>query len=181
MSSDRQWCMQFRKDKTGEALFSPCEKYRYKLWRHFTDIQAPRFVNFIMLNPSTADQNKNDPTVERCERRAREWGFDGLTVTNLFAWRATDKRELLKCADPIGPDNDYHLKHEAWAHDVIICAWGNPYYSKRRAEDVLKLLGLYRSRLRILKIGESGVPCHPLYLPYSLQPTVWTPLGLPTG
>src|ERR1051326_5628436 len=86
------------------ALFSPCGLFRYRLWRHWTPGMPP--LVFVMLNPSTADAEKNDPTVERCERRAKAGGFGGGEVVNLFALRSTDPKALYSAADPIGPEND---------------------------------------------------------------------------
>src|SRR5512135_1752078 len=89
--------------ETG-ARFSIDRRNRYALWRvwgHDEDI-----CNFLLLNPSIADEVTNDPTSVRCERRARRWGFGGLIVTNLFALCATDPAGLRRVADPIGPEND---------------------------------------------------------------------------
>jgi len=173
----RGWIIKNRSDGTGSAKFSECERYRYTLTRSFAPgIVMPRHVNFIMLNPSTADHNQNDPTVERCERRARAWRFDGLTVTNLFAWRATDPSELLKVADPVGPDNDWNLVHEAkMGADLVVCGWGgNSRFTRNRAIHVVSLLLNAAVPLTYLRLSQrTGQPCHPLYLPYSELPKVW--------
>jgi hypothetical protein len=97
---------------TSDATFSPCRKYRYTLTR--TWVPDLPLINFVMLNPSTADEVVNDPTVERCERRARMWNCGGLIVTNIFAWRSTDPDELRRVADPVGPDKDDALVESAW-------------------------------------------------------------------
>lgn len=147
------------------AVFSPCRRWRYALWRIW-DSDHP-LLHFIMLNPSTADENANDPTVERCERRAREWGYGGLIVTNIFAWRSTDPRALLEVADPIGPENDSVIaKAVALARDTI-CAWG--VHGRTRG---VALLGgaLLGSRLYALSFTNDGTPGHPLYVPYSAEP-----------
>src|SRR5579864_646380 len=91
----------------GGAWFDRGRRYRYLLWRAWGG--GGRFVLFILLNPSTADQDRNDPTVERCERRARTSGFDGLLVANLFALRSTDPGVLREASAPIGPQNDAAL------------------------------------------------------------------------
>lgn len=83
------------------AAFSPCRRYRYRLWRTWGDA-APAV--FVMLNPSTADEIENDPTVERCERRARAMGFGGLRVANIFSLRSTDPTALYTSDDPVGPE-----------------------------------------------------------------------------
>ena len=90
-------------DTESEAVYSGCELYRYALTRIW-DADAPH-VLFIMLNPSKATEIQNDPTVERCERRARRLGFGALRVMNIFAWRETDPKRLRAAAHPIGPDN----------------------------------------------------------------------------
>lgn len=175
--SNRQWLMQFTEDKTGGALFSPCRQWRYTLWRYFYPGKImPRAVNFILLNPSTADELQNDPTVARCEVRAREWGFDALVVTNLFAWRSTDPRALEAVTDPVGPDNDYHLTHNAsMGAALVVCGWGGSRpLIRNRASHVVELLREADVSLTYLRMSEnSGQPWHPLYLPYSEQPKEW--------
>lgn len=104
------------------AVFSPCEQYRYKLWRIW-DKSIPPMV-FVMLNPSTADELQNDPTVERCERRARSMGFGGLRVANIFAWRDTDPTALYALNDPVGPDNDAAIQESVLGAGLVVCAWG---------------------------------------------------------
>src|SRR5581483_9586135 len=96
--------------------------YRYSLARFFGDGGV---VNFIMLNPSTADAETDDPTIRRCLGFAKAWGYGTLVVTNLFAYRATDPAELAKAGDPVGPDNDTRLWSEAQLSDLVVCAWGN--------------------------------------------------------
>jgi hypothetical protein len=108
-------------DGASSATFSLCRKYSYTLVRRWSD--GP-LLHFIMLNPSTADEVVNDPTVERCERRACMWHYGGLIVTNLFAWRSTDPAELRRVPDPVGPDNDEALVEAAHRAQLIVCAWG---------------------------------------------------------
>ena len=113
-------------DAPSVAVYSDCERYRYVLTRVW-DAGLPRAL-FVMLNPSTATEVQNDPTVERCERRARALGFGAFRVTNIFAFRATDPREMRAQPDPVGPQNDAaileSLSWAAGAQDRIICAWG---------------------------------------------------------
>lgn len=170
-SKSRSWQMKFFDDKTGGALLSECRTYRYGLWRHFNENKPPRFVNFLMLNPSTADEISNDPTVERCERRARAWGYDGLMVTNLFAFRSTDPRVLPKLLDPVGPDNDHYILRDAQAAALVICAWGRDGGIKGRSARVCSMLRGAGVTLHALKVSEAtGEPWHPLYLSYDLMP-----------
>lgn len=156
-------------DAPSTAVYSDCEKYRYSLTRVWDD--AGRRAFFIMLNPSTATEVQNDPTVERCERRARALGFGGFRVANIFAWRDTDPRKMRKAADPIGPENDATiLEGCAWA-DQIICAWGTHGAHLNRGPDVAKLL--HGQNLFHLGLSKDGHPKHPLYISYSVQPEPW--------
>lgn len=158
--------------ETG-ATFSDCEKYRYTLWRSWG---VGDLANFIMLNPSTADESTNDPTVERCERRAREYGFGGLIVTNLFAWRSTDPKQLNKVLDPIGRENNDAIKETAAQCKIVVCAWGKDGTIMARNESVLKMLREFcPEKLRYLKLTKDGHPYHPLYVPYSMKPVLFDP------
>src|SRR6056297_3145175 len=114
---------QFQKgDAASVAVYSPCLRYRYSLGRDWGG--AGGRVLFVMLNPSTATEAQNDPTVERCERRARALGFGAFCVTNIFAWRDTDPKGMRAAADPIGPVNDAAILTAAdWA-DTVVTAWG---------------------------------------------------------
>ena len=160
-------------DQTG-ATFSPCRKYRYRLWR--TWAESGPVVNFVMLNPSTADETVNDPTVERCERRSREWNYSGLVVTNIFAFRATDPREMRAAVDPVGPENDEQILEAAHDAHLVICAWGTHGAHLGRGEQVRKRLASFRP-LHALALTRDGQPRHPLYLPYTAKPTIWIPGG----
>ncbi len=156
--------------KTG-AAFSDCRRYRYTLWRSWG---VGDYCNFVMLNPSTADEVKNDPTVERCERRSREMGFGGLMVTNLFAFRATDPFNMKKAADPIGERNDDAIKECASQSAMVICAWGNDGAFMDRSAAVVKMLREFcPDKLHALKITGQGEPYHPLYVGYKTRPTKW--------
>lgn len=104
------------------AAFSGNREYRYRLWRTWDSATLPAL--FILLNPSTADETKNDPTVERCERRARTMGFGGLVVANLFALRSTDPKALYSHPDPVGEINDLAILSAAVNAGIIICGWG---------------------------------------------------------
>ena len=155
------------------ARMSACGKYRYELWR---DWAAGRRCNFIMLNPSTADEVENDPTVERCQRRAQQWGYDRLVVTNLFALRSTDPSALLSAEDPTAAgENDLAILEAALASSLVVCAWGNHGHILARSAQVRLMLTEADVVLHYLKLGKTGEPCHPLYLPYSLKPTLWLP------
>jgi hypothetical protein len=143
----------------GGAVFSPCYRYRYVLTREWDG--GTRTVNFIMLNPSTADALTDDPTIRRCIGFARQWGYRTLTVTNLYGLRATDPRELQRAEDPIGPDNHNTLIAQAGMADLVVCAWGSHGFA--RGEVVRMELGNY-APLHHLGVTKAGAPRHPLYL-----------------
>jgi hypothetical protein len=160
------------------ASFSADGKYRYKLWRHWGFGAGPDATNgtvcFLMLNPSTADHEKNDPTVERCQRRAHAMGYGGLVVTNLFALRSTDPRALKKDADPVGPDNDQAILEAASSCQRVICAWGTHGVLHDRGIVVLKMLALeHKRKLLCLGLTSGGHPRHPLYVSYKVAPQPW--------
>lgn len=162
-------------DAPSTAVYSECERYRYSLTRCW-DVDAER-VLFVMLNPSTATEVQNDPTVERCERRARHLGFGAFRVTNIFAWRATDPRDMRAAVDPVGPQNDQVLREgAAWA-DRIIAAWGTHGAHRGRGAEVAQLLATLETPLFHLGLSKAGHPKHPLYLPYVQQPERWLPDG----
>ena len=146
------------------ALLSDCQSYRYNLLRIW-DAGKPR-VMFIGLNPSTADQQNDDPTLVRCMGFARDWGYGGVCMANLFAWRCTDPKELFMARDPVGPNNDHWLEELAKSADLIIAAWGNQGSMLGRADRVRSRL----SGLNYLKMNRSGQPAHPLYLRRDLTP-----------
>jgi hypothetical protein len=158
-------------DAASVAVYSDCEAYRYSLTRVWSN--GPGRVVFVMLNPSTATEFQNDPTVERCERRARALGFHGFAVANIFAFRATDPRVMRAVADPVGPGNDAAiLELAAWAGGVV-CAWGTHGLHLGRGRVVEALLRGAGHRLLHLGLTQGGQPKHPLYIGYDQQPQVW--------
>jgi len=158
-------------DAPSTAIYSDCERYRYSLTRVWDP--AGRRVLFVMLNPSTATEVQNDPTVERCERRARALGFGAFRVTNIFAWRDTDPRAMRAAPDPIGPGNDAAILEGAdWA-DQIVAAWGTHGAHLDRGPQVETLLRQAGHPLSHLGLTRHGHPRHPLYLAYSEPPRPW--------
>jgi hypothetical protein len=154
------------------ADFSPCRKFRYTLWRIWGK-QPP--LMFCCLNPSTADEVNNDPTVERCERRARMWGYGGLLVTNIFALRSTDPKALYECDDPIGPENDAAIPACAKQAGMVICAWGSHGQYLGRGNQVRTMLESEGIALHYLKLSaNTGMPGHPLYIGMAVEPKLWT-------
>lgn len=158
-------------DTASCALYSDCEVYRYSLARTW-DASGDRIL-FVMLNPSTATELRNDPTIERCERRARALNAGSFEITNLFAYRATDPRDLRRATAPNGPDNDAALTTAAARATRIIAAWGVHGTHQNRAAEVIALLRATPTPLYHLGLTKHGHPRHPLYLPYSQQPAHW--------
>lgn len=157
--------------EVSSALFSPCRAYRYLLTRVW-DPSLP-IICFIMCNPSTADEVANDPTVERCQRRAVALGAGGLIVVNIFALRSTDPAALYVAEDPIGPENDSYIIQAAQSAQTVICAWSKNGQLKGRALHVRELLDKHGVKLHALRFNKDGSPEHPLYIPYSVSPVLW--------
>ncbi|MCQ0969281.1 DUF1643 domain-containing protein (plasmid) [Paracoccus sp. TK19116] len=155
----------------SSALYSACETYRYALTREWAE--GPRLV-WVMLNPSTADERRNDPTIARCERRARLLGYGAFRVVNLFAFRATRPQDLKAASAPIGPLNDATLHAAAAWGSAILCGWGIHGGLKGRGPAVLDLLRSTGRPLYHLGLTAGGAPRHPLYLSYDKQPQAYT-------
>ena len=141
--------------------------YRYVLTRKWGDDDS-NLVMFIGLNPSTADEHTDDPTIRRCTQFAKAWGYDGLIMTNLFALRATDPREMIMHADPVGEMNDVILRSASECASKIVAMWGNYGGHRNRGEQILKQF----SNLHYLKMTQLNQPAHVLYLPNDLTPKV---------
>lgn len=124
-----------------------------------------------MLNPSTADEVKLDPSCTRAQRYAERWGYGALVVTNLFGWRATDPDDMKAARDPVGAGNDRAIVAAARQAAIVVCAWGNHGAHLERSRKVRELLR--KTTLHMLRMNGSGEPAHPLYLPGSLQPVRW--------
>lgn len=158
-------------DAPSTAVYSDCECYRYLLTRTWNG--AGRKILFVMLNPSTATEMQNDPTVERCERRARALGFGAFRVCNIFAWRDTDPHRMRKAADPVGPDNDAAIVDSCHWTDQIVCAWGVHGAHLDRGPQVEQLMRATGSPLFHLGLSKVGHPRHPLYIGYAKRPEPW--------
>ena len=154
--------------KSG-AVFSDCRKYRYALWRMWNEHKPIAMI--IGLNPSTADQTRNDPTITRCINFASSWGYGGVCVTNLFGFRATAPTELKAHHDPIGKENDAWVHEMAKGAAITVAAWGNHGKFLNRSLEILPSL----DRLHCIKLNKSGEPAHPLYLKAELKPFPMTP------
>lgn len=153
------------------ATFSPCGLYRYRLWRYWQGgpDTSPLPVVWLMLNPSTADAEKLDPTIRRCVNFARAWGHNGVEIVNLFAYRATDPnamREAAKTRDVIGPDNDAAILDACRMAGIVVMAYGEHGRLRGRGFEVAALLRNGGVRvLHYLKLTKAGHPTHPLYQP----------------
>jgi hypothetical protein len=157
------------------AVFSSCGLYRYQLSRDWAN--GPRLA-FIMLNPSTADSDVDDPTIRRCVGFARDGGYGGILIGNLFAWRATDAIEIKKSSQPIGSANDAALAKIIMNAPTIVCAWGNGGTYMDRNDQVLRMIRNLGRRPHCLRMTKQGHPSHPLYLPRGLRPMemgLWAP------
>lgn len=157
--------------ETG-ARFSRCRRWRYLLWRCW-DTRLP-VVNFLMLNPSTADEFKLDPTCARARDYAERWGFGALIVTNVFAWRATDPEVLRAVDDPVGAGNDRAIVRAAREAMLVVAAWGNHGAYLERSTRVRALLARHAIAPCALRVNAGGEPAHPLYLPKALRPQPMT-------
>ncbi len=153
------------------ATFSPCRRWRYLLWRRW-DAAKP-VANFLMLNPSTADEVKLDPTCSRARDYAERWGYGALVVTNIFSFRNTDPNEMKAAADPVGPENDAAIVKAARTSAIVVCAWGNHGAFMERSSRVKALLRKTQVPLHALRLNANGEPAHPLYLPGKLKPISW--------
>ena len=158
-------------ETVSEALYSPCETYRYALTRVWR--QDGGRLLFVMLNPSRATELANDPTVERCERRARALGFGAFRVANLFALRETDPHAMRRHPEPDGPENDAVLRESAdWA-DTILAAWGVHGVHRDGGGRVARLLAETGKPLHAMGVTRDGHPRHPLYVGYAVEPRIW--------
>jgi hypothetical protein len=150
------------------AVFSSCRRWRYLLWRRW-DAARP-VANFLMLNPSTADEFKLDPSCTRARVYAERWGFGALIVTNIFGWRATDPDEMKAVRDPVGRGNDRAILRAARESALVVCAWGNHGTHLGRSIHVREMLAKAGIEARVLRMNAGGEPAHPLYLPARLKP-----------
>lgn len=148
-----------REIKRG-AEFSECNRYRSRLFREW-DRRLPGIM-FIMLNPSTADDEKEDPTVRRCIGFATRWGYGWMEVRNIFSLRSTDPGALYRERDPIGPDNPLIYSDDNF--DKIVLAWGNHGMHMGRGEQVIKMLWAMKKPICYFSMTDMGQPKHPLYL-----------------
>jgi len=156
------------------AIFSADRIYRYTLSRNLGDlftVGKPGYVAFCCLNPSTADETADDPTIRRCIGFTKLWGYSAFVMVNLFAIRATDPKVMLMHPEPVGAANDEWLLKTAKDAAVFICGWGNDGEHKGRSLEVTR--ALRSAGVHLMRLGEltnCGQPRHPLYLSSKLEP-----------
>jgi hypothetical protein len=149
---------------TASAWISEDRAYRYALLRSWE--YGTGFVAFVGLNPSTADENTDDPTIRRCIRFAKDWGYSGLLMANLFAYRATKPKDMMSAKDPVGPLNDRYLQTISTKAGLVIAAWGADGGWRGRDKQVRAMV----PGMKCLHLTKDGHPGHPLYLPASSLP-----------
>lgn len=165
------------------ANFSDDRRYRTLLWRRWgaAEPNLISWINFLMLNPSIATADVNDPTVALCESNARLWGFDGLLVTNINAYVSTDPRMLKRVQDPVGPDNDAAILEAATRADAVVCAWGRWGLVNDRGNqvrDLLRSVDAIAKKMYCLRLSAgTGQPWHPLYLGHNPALIHWSGYG----
>ncbi len=159
----------------GSAVFSPCKRYRYVLSRVWNEVERPRMVAFIGLNPSCASANEDDRTVRKCQSLARRWGFDGMYMLNVYPYRATDPKEMqvhyltLPALEALALklENLNAILQYGRASEMAIACWG-AHGESQDAEAIRGELAL--SHLGLTKRNQ---PKHPLYLPHNVELTYW--------
>ena len=159
-------------DVLRSAYISADLQYRYRLERTWNPERG--WVLFVMLNPSTADGMKDDRTITKCMRFARDWKYGGLVVANLFAYRSPHPAELLEVDDPVGPENDATLAALRDSHGMTLCAWGNNGRLMGRDEAVFNLLTAGGRPVHCLGVTGNKNPYHPRNVPYGTDPKPWT-------
>lgn len=164
----------------SSAVLSDDSVHRYRLSRDLA-LYPQRTCAFIMFNCSTADAEKNDPTIRRGMGYAQGWGYGRYVAGNLFAYRETVRARLndLPYEYIVGPDNDRWLHYIADEADRIVCAWGKPSEKRlrdmtlRRAQEVVNILGEHHQQLYVLGLTKDNFPLHPLYMRADLLPVRW--------
>ncbi len=154
----------------SDAIFSKDRnrKYRYILWRIWDETKPT--VLFIGLNPSTADETEDDPTIRKCINFAKTWGYGGIYMANIFAFRSTDPRKLYNEQDPVGSANDSYIKEYSDRSELTIACWGNHGNFINRSGEVCNLV----NSLYCLDINITGEPRHPLYVKHDTTPKPYT-------
>lgn len=135
--------------------------------------KAHNYLMVIGLNPSTADETKDDPTIRRCIDFAKRWGYGALCMTNLFAWRDTKPENMRLAADPVGVMNDSHLALTSDGAGIVLAAWGKHGAFKKRDDRVLRIMRELHRPVYCLRRNQDGSPQHPLYVPAETKPILF--------
>lgn len=149
------------------VVWGPLQVHRYTLWRYWRAARMPRYIVWIGLNPSTATETTNDPTITRCIQFSKRWGFEAMVMLNLFAYRSTDPKNLkdLTLAKAIGNDNNHWITRVSLSADKIVACWGTNGSLHDRATDVTKIItNNINRKLYVLELNGDGSPQHPLYV-----------------
>ncbi len=160
----------------SSAKISDCGTYRYELIREWSPSELAQNtvkegkVVFCLLNPSKADAVKDDHTIRRCVGFAKEWGYSRLVVVNLYAHRAPDPKDLLRCSDPVGESNDKYISKNVEEADLFIAGWGRKRKGLVRDNFVLDILRSSGIVIKTLGVNADGTPKHPLYLRKKTNP-----------
>lgn len=159
--------MKLQEGEIKSAKISECGNYRFHLTRTWE--ANNKLVCFIGLNPSTADHERDDPTIRRCRNFAKSWGYGGMVMLNLFAWRATSPKDMMNANDPIHFQNDAYIEKISAYAGIVVACWGNHGVFLNRGPRIKnKMTNLY-----YLKLTKAGYPAHPLYLKKDLEPVHW--------
>lgn len=153
----------------ASAVIDETGTYRYDLRRQVLGVRVG-CATWIMLNPSVASADVDDPTIRRCMRFTADWGYHEMRVVNLFALRATNPKELRTHVDPVGPDNDAAIVEAHRNAHLVIAAWGADTFAVERARHVRAMMAKQRCPMMCLGTTKSGAPRHPLYVPAATQP-----------
>ncbi len=154
-------------EEISGATLSKCRKYRYVLWRKWN--KSLPTIMFIGLNPSTANEHENDPTILKCINYSKNWGFGGFYITNLFAYRTFSPAILKKNNSPVGQKNNYWILKTSKLTKKTIACWGDHGTFQDRDVQVKKLI----SQLYCININKTGQPSHPLYQKSNLKPILY--------
>lgn len=181
-----------------KTIFSECREYRYTLWRDWSGefktgvffTECPHvdyyigkrdgFVQFIGLNPSTADEKIDDPTIRRCVGFSKAWGFGALCMTNAFAFRETQPKLMMLQKFPETSPNEVmtnmdYLSHIGFAAGLVVAAWGKDGNHLKQQDRIRTYFKGAKIKLHHLGLNGDGTPKHPLYLKKTTQPVLWTP------
>lgn len=160
------------------AEFSPCGKYRYRLWRRETI--GGTFALWCMLNPSTADERKLDPTLRRVDGFSRVFGYRNWEVVNHSAFRSPSPKAMRAQGDPVGPLNDDVIETAvercARLRGIVIVGWGDlkTDAEQERGRKLLDLITRYTDALALHET-KGKFPGHPLYLAAETKSFVFAP------